>query len=72
MIPLAWSVLAHPERKMISNRFNWSSIWGGGGEGGGNRVIPMHVWRRLRVHSRSKDLLSKTHYLPEGVPDDLP
>ena len=29
MIPLAWSVVAHPESKIISNSFNWSSIfWG--------------------------------------------
>ena len=68
MIPLAWSVLAHPERKMISNPFNWSSILGGGGGGGKQSNSYAKVESSLEIEG----VTFQAHYLSEGVPDDLP
>ena len=63
MIPLAWSVLAHPERKMISNPSNWSSILGG---------KQSNSYAKVESSLEIEGVTFQAHYLSEGVPDDLP
>ena len=63
---MAWSVLAHPEKKMISN---WSSIFFGGGGGGGEQS---NSYAKVESSLEIKGVTFQAHYLSEGVLDDLP
>ena len=66
MIPLAWSVLPHPEREIVSN---WSSIQVFGET---EQFLLSLCLEKVESSYEIEGLTLQTPYLLEGVPDDMP